>query len=67
MRQEGWREKENIGYYQRMFEAKKISSMRKYLTENSRVFINNIISTIAENQIKLFDRKGNPIIIRDVL
>ena len=39
--------------------------MRKYLTENSRVFINNIISTIAENQIKLFDRKGNPIIIND--
>ena len=65
LRQEGWREKENIGYYQRMFEAKKISSMRKYLTENSRVFINNIISTIAENQIKLFDRKGNPIIIND--
>ncbi|KAB6148991.1 hypothetical protein GA398_05640 [Bacteroides xylanisolvens] len=65
LRQEGWREKENIGYYQRMFEAKKISNMRKYLTENSRVFINNIISTIAENQIKLFDRKGNPIIIND--
>jgi hypothetical protein len=35
LRQEGWREKENVGYYQRMFDAKKISSMRKYLTEKN--------------------------------
>lgn len=65
LRQEGWRDKENVGYYQRMFEAKKISSMRKYLTEKNRVFINNIISTISENQIKLFDRKGTQIVINE--
>ena len=59
LRQEGWREQENVGYYQRMFDAKKISSMRKYLAEKNRVFINNIISTISEDQVKLFDREKN--------
>ena len=59
LRQEGWRKKENIGYYQRMFEAKKISSMRKYLSDKKRVFINNIITTISEDNIKLYDEKNN--------
>lgn len=44
LRQEGWRQKENVGYYQRMLDSKKISSMRKYLSEEKRVFINNIIT-----------------------
>ena len=39
--------------------------MRKYLTEKNRVFINNIISTISENQIKLFDRNGTQIILNE--
>lgn len=55
LRQEGWREKSNIGYYQRMFDAKKISRMRKYLTEKERVFVNNIISTISEDKITLYN------------
>lgn len=59
LRQEGWRKKENIGYYQRMFELSKISGMRKYLSEKRRVFINNIIATISESKIKLYDDKGN--------
>ncbi|KAF0200264.1 MAG: DGQHR domain-containing [Bacteroidetes bacterium] len=59
LRQEGWRDQEGIGYYQRMFEGKKISSMRKYLTDKKRVFINNIISTISEDQIKLYDNDKN--------
>lgn len=59
LRQEGWRKKENIGYYQRMIEGSKISSMRKYLSEKKRVFINNIISTISESKIKLYDEDGN--------
>ncbi|MGD9487513.1 MAG: DGQHR domain-containing protein [Calditrichaceae bacterium] len=58
LRQSGWRDLENVGHYQRMFEAKKISSMRRYLTEKNRVFINNIISTISIDKIKLYDRKG---------
>ena len=59
LRQEGWRKIENIGYYQRMFELKKISDMRKYLSEKRRVFINNIIATISVEKIKLLDEKRN--------
>ncbi|MFT4170412.1 MAG: DGQHR domain-containing protein [Dysgonomonas sp.] len=63
LRQEGWRKKDNIGYYQRMFDSKKISNMRKYLSEKERVFINNIITTISEDKIKLFDNKDNELTI----
>lgn len=58
LRRNGWREKENIGFYQRMFEGKKIASMRRYLVEKNRVFINNIISTISTKHIKLYDKEG---------
>ena len=54
LRQEGWRQKENVGYYQRMLDSKKITSMRKYLSQERRVFINNIIATISESDIKLY-------------
>jgi DGQHR domain-containing protein len=59
LRQEGWRDEQNIGYYQRMLEPKKITSMRKYLSEKDRVFINNIISTISEDKIILRDSNSN--------
>lgn len=65
LRQNGWRDIENIGHYQRMFEAKKISSMRKYLTEKKRVFINNIISTISVEKIQLLDEEKNELTISD--
>ncbi|MDF9830672.1 DGQHR domain-containing protein [Parabacteroides sp. PF5-6] len=58
-RQSGWRDVENVGHYQRMLVSKKINSMRKYLSEKDRVFINNIISSIATDKIKLYDSKGN--------
>lgn len=54
LRQEGWRKKENVGYYQRMLDSKRIASMRKYLSDEKRVFINNIITTISESDIKLY-------------
>lgn len=59
LRNDGWRSKENIGHYQRMFVAKKIRDMRKYLHEEERVFINNIIVTLPIEKIKLFDQKEN--------
>ncbi len=65
LRQSGWQDIENIGHYQRMFEAKKIKSMRKYLTENNRVFINNIISTISIDKIKLYDKEDNLLSINE--
>ena len=55
LRQEGWRKKENVGYYQRMLDSKKIVGMRRNLSTEGRVFINNIITTISENDIKMYN------------
>ncbi len=65
LRQNGWRDIENVGHYQRMFEAKKISSMRRYLTDRNRVFINNIISTISIDKIKLYDKENKLLSVND--
>lgn len=59
LRQNGWRDKNNIGHYQRMLVSKKISSMRRYLVDKKRVFINNIITSIATDKIKLYDKDKN--------
>lgn len=59
LRQNGWKDIENIGHYQRMLLPKKIASMRKYLSEKDRVFINNIISSISIDKIKLYDKENN--------
>ena len=59
LRQNGWRDLENIGHYQRMLETSKVTSMRRYLSEKNRVFINNIIATISADKIKLYDKDGN--------
>ena len=61
LRQNGWKDINNVGHYQRMLEPRKINSMRKYLTEKKRVFINNIISTISVEDIKLYDKDDNPL------
>lgn len=65
LRQNGWRDIENVGHYQRMLEVSKINSMRKYLSERNRVFINNIIATISTDKIKLLDKDDNSLIIKD--
>jgi len=57
LRKEGW--KDHDGLYQRMLLKSKIDSMRSYLFNEERVFINNIIVTLPEDQIKLFDTDGN--------
>jgi len=55
LRKDGWRDNENIGFYQRMLSIKKIRSMRKYLHEEKRVFVNNIIVTLPIDKVKLLD------------
>jgi len=65
LRQNGWRNPENIGHYQRMFDAKKITSMRKYLIDQKRVFINNIITTISADKIKLYDKNNSQLTLND--
>ncbi len=56
LRQSSWRNVEDVGHYQRMFAPKKIAEMRKYLVNKDRVFINNIITSIATNKIKIYDK-----------
>lgn len=65
LRQNGWKDIENVGLYQRMLESSKISSMRKYLYDRNRVFINNIIATISTDKIKLYDKDGNNLSLGD--
>ncbi len=55
LRNDSWRNSENIGFYQRMFVEDKIKKMRKYLHTEKRVFINNIIVTLPVDKIKVFD------------
>lgn len=59
LRQESWREDDAGGFYQRMVIGKKISSMRKYLSSERRVFINNIIATLSYDSAHLLDAQGN--------
>lgn len=64
LRHEGWREKSSSIYYQRMADPKRITEIRKYLTKEKRVFINNIIVTMSANDVSFFD--GDRIIeVRD--
>lgn len=61
LRHEGWREKSSSVYYQRMAEASRIRAIRKFLAEESRVFVNNIIVTISEKDVSFMDLEGRPI------
>ncbi len=63
LRQNGWKDIENVGHYQRMLESSKVTSMRKYLHDRNRVFINNIIATISTDKIKLYDKDENTLTI----
>ena len=60
LRRESWREEKNIRLYQRMLESTKITNMRKYLYEDERVFVNNIIATISINDIELKTFRTDP-------
>lgn len=65
LRQNGWRDPNGIGHYQRMLIQAKIQKMRKYLHEQKRVFINNIIATIALDKVKLYDENNQLIILNN--
>ena len=65
LRQESWREDDAGGFYQRMVIGKKISNMRKYLANEKRVFINNIIATISVDSAQLLDRDGKVVKVSD--
>jgi DGQHR domain-containing protein len=58
LRKDGW--ENNSGLYQRMIINAKIKSLRKYLAETERVFINNIIVTLP-SKTKVLDNKDNTV------
>ena len=58
LRKDGWRD--SYSMYQRMISKTKITSIRNYLKENKRVFVNNIIVTLPEDT-KIVDNKNNTV------
>ena len=55
---EGWKEKSSSVYYQRMADPKRIAEIRKYLVQEKRVFVNNIIVTMSANDVEFIDSSG---------
>jgi DGQHR domain-containing protein len=58
LRRQGWRDESDL--YQRMITSKKVNAIRRYLNENDRVFVNNIIVTFPSNT-KLLDENGDTV------
>lgn len=58
LRRDGWRDESHL--YQRILIQKKIKAMRKYLVEQKRVFVNNIIVTLPP-ETELLDADGKAI------
>jgi len=58
LRRDGWRDRS--GLYQRMILRTKLDSIRKYLVDQKRVFVNNIIVTLPSGT-KILDANENTI------
>ena len=58
LRRDGWRDRS--GLYQRMIIRKKLESVRRYLLESKRVFVNNIVVTLPSGT-KVLDGEENTI------
>jgi DGQHR domain-containing protein len=58
LRRDGWRDRS--GLYQRMILRNKLDSIRKYLVDHKRVFVNNIIVTLPSGT-KILDENDNTI------
>jgi DGQHR domain-containing protein len=63
LRKDSWRDKDCL--YQRLLIKRKINSMRAYLTDENRVFINNIIVTLPSNT-EIFDMDGNQLKVSQI-
>ncbi|MFN7881397.1 MAG: hypothetical protein ACK5PF_00025, partial [bacterium] len=58
LRRDGWRDRS--GLYQRMILRAKLDSIRRYLAEQQRVFVNNIIVTLPPTT-KILDENDNTV------
>ena len=65
LRHEGWKDKQSALYYQRMADTKRIMEIRKYLVNEKRVFVNNIIVTMSANDVTFYDEAGKLIEVSD--
>ena len=65
LRHEGWRKKISYNYYQRMVESNRISEIRRYLVNEKRVFVNNIVVTMSANDVDFYDQTGKLIEVTD--
>jgi DGQHR domain-containing protein len=65
LRHEGWKDKQSALYYQRMADTKRIAEIRKYLVNEKRVFVNNIIVTMSANDVTFYDGTGKLIEVTD--
>jgi DGQHR domain-containing protein len=63
LRRHGWRP--GISVYQRMISRKKIETVRRYLQEKQRVFVNNIIVTLPPDT-KLLDEQRSTLNIANI-
>jgi DGQHR domain-containing protein len=59
LRKDGWQDNDFV--YQRILLPSKILNMRKYLTEEGRVFVNNIIVTLPKD-VQLINTETNTVI-----
>lgn len=64
LRKYGWRAGETV--YQRMISQTKVAAVRKYLKDEKRVFINNIIVTLPDDT-KLLNEKEDTIDPKDIM
>jgi DGQHR domain-containing protein len=64
LRKDGWGDDENL--YQRMISRSKIKSMRQFLAQEDRVFINNVIVSLPVST-KVLDQQGNQIELQKVV
>jgi DGQHR domain-containing protein len=57
LRRDGWRDSSHL--YQRILVSSKIKKMRRYLVDERRVFVNNVIVTLpADTALNDLDKKG---------
>ena len=61
LRHEGWEDKNSAEFYQRMADPGRISKIRRFLAQEERVFVNNIIVTLSEKDISFTTLEDEPI------
>lgn len=59
LRNDSWKNEDNISLFQRLLVPRKIRAMRSFLSKEQRVFVNNIIVALSPNDIHLKHKNEN--------